>query len=429
MKKIVIVGGGFAGLNAAKGLGNIRDVAVTLIDRTNYHLFQPLLYQVAMAGLSPAEIAVPLRTLLTKYSNIQTLQGEAVSVDPETRTLATTIGPFAYDYLVLACGARHIYFGNESWERFAPGLKTIEQATEIRRRVLSAFESAEAENDTDTMTRHLTFVIVGGGPTGVELAGSLGELTRFTLARDFRRIDPKLSRIILLEAGPRILPAFSKKLSERATRDLEKLGVEIWTYKRVTRVTDSGVELGQEKILASTVIWAAGVRASEINDAFNLPTDAIHRIMVEPDLTLKQYPNIFVAGDQAHVIGDNGNPLPGLAPVAQQQGRFIAGAIRRDIKGKPRKAFHYKDRGQLATIGRSRAILEFGWFKCSGFFAWFLWLIIHIYFLIGFQNRLVVLIRWASSYFTFKKGARLVINKTWRFYPAADEPEKKKQGG
>ena len=334
MKKIVIVGGGFAGLNAAKGLGNIRDVAVTLIDRTNYHLFQPLLYQVAMAGLSPAEIAVPLRTLLTKYSNIQTLQGEAVSVDPENRTLATTIGSFAYDYLVLACGARHIYFGNESWERFAPGLKTIEQATEIRRRVLSAFESAEAENDTDTMTRHLTFVIVGGGPTGVELAGSLGELTRFTLARDFRRIDPKLSRIILLEAGPRILPAFSKKLSERATRDLEKLGVEIWTYKRVTRVTDTGVELGQEKILASTVIWAAGVRASEINDAFNLPTDAIHRIMVEPDLTLKQYPNIFVAGDQAHVIGDNGNPLPGLAPVAQQQGRFIAGAIRRDIKGK-----------------------------------------------------------------------------------------------
>ena len=330
---------------------------------------------------------------------------------------------------MLACGARHIYFGHESWEPFAPGLKTIEQATEIRRRVLSAFESAEAEDDTDTMTRHLTFVIVGGGPTGVELAGSLGELTRFTLARDFRRIDPKLSRIILLEAGPRILPAFSKKLSERATRDLEKLGVEIWTYKRVTRVTDTGVELGQEKILASTVIWAAGVRASEINDAFNLPTDAIHRIMVEPDLTLKQYPNIFVAGDQAHVIGDNGNPLPGLAPVAQQQGRFIAAAIRRDIKGKPRKAFHYKDRGQLATIGRSRAILEFGWFKCSGFFAWFLWLIIHIYFLIGFQNRLVVLIRWASSYFTFKKGARLVINKTWRFYPAADEPEKKKQGG
>ena len=429
MKKIVIVGGGFAGLNAAKGLGNIRGVAVTLIDRTNYHLFQPLLYQVAMAGLSPAEIALPLRTLLTKYSNIQTLQGEAVSVDPENRTLATSIGSFAYDYLVLACGARHIYFGNESWERFAPGLKTIEQATEIRRRVLSAFESAEAEDDTDTMVRHLTFVIVGGGPTGVELAGSLGELTRFTLARDFRRIDPKLSRIILLEAGPRILPAFSKKLSERATRDLEKLGVEIWTYKRVTRVTDSGVELGEEKILASTVIWAAGVRASEINDGFNLPTDAIHRIMVEPDLTLKQYPNIFVAGDQAHVIGDNGNPLPGLAPVAQQQGRFIAAAIRRDIKGKPRKPFHYKDRGQLATIGRSRAILEFGWFKCSGFFAWFLWLIIHIYFLIGFQNRLVVLIRWASSYFTFKKGARLVINKTWRFYPAADETEKKKQGG
>jgi NADH dehydrogenase len=423
MKKIVIVGGGFAGLNAAKGLGNVRDVEVTLIDRTNYHLFQPLLYQVAMAGLSPAEIAIPLRTLLAKYSNIKTLLGEAINVDPEKKIVHTDIGGFGYDYLVLACGARHAYFGNEQWEPFAPGLKTIEQATEIRRRVLSAFENAEAESDIELMTRHLTFVIVGGGPTGVELAGSLGELTRYTLARDFKRIDPKLSRIILIEAGPRILPTFSKKLSAKATRDLEKLGVEVWTYKRVTRVSTAGVELGEEKILASNVIWAAGVQASGINNSFNRKTDPVNRIMVEPDLSLSGHPEVFAAGDQAHVSGKDGKPLPGLAPVAQQQGQFIASLIKQELEGKPRKNFEYKNRGQLATIGRSRAILEFGWLECSGFIAWLLWLVIHIYFLIGFQNRIFVLMRWASSYFTFKKGARLVINKDWRFYE--DERGKK----
>lgn len=424
MKKILIVGGGFAGLNAAKGLKNVKNIEVTLIDRNNYHLFQPLLYQVAMAGLSPAEIAIPLRSLLARYKNFRTLQGEAGKIDFESRILHSDIGRFAYDYLVLACGARHIYFGNEGWEGVAPGLKTIEQATEIRRRVLSAFEKAEAEEDPQKMARYLTFIIVGGGPTGVELAGALGELTRYTLAKDFKRIDPTLSRIILLEAGPRLLPTFSRELSARATRDLEKLGVEVWTFKRVTHVSESGVELGEEKILAATVIWAAGVQASGIATSADLKTDALKRIFVAPDLSLAEYPEVFVAGDQAHVAGEDGKPLPGLAPVAQQQGRFIAEAIKRELKGKPRGEFHYKNRGQLATIGRSRAILEFGRFECGGFIAWLLWLVIHIYFLIGFQNRLFVLMRWASSYFTFKKGARLVINKNWRFYPDSDASEK-----
>jgi NADH dehydrogenase len=416
LKKVLIIGGGFVGLNAAKGLGNVKGVDVTLIDRNNYHLFQPLLYQVAMAALSSAEIAVPLRSLLSRYKNIRILQGEALSLDPEKKSVTTDIGRLDYDILIIACGSRHTYFGNEKWEPHAPGLKTLEQATEIRRRVLSAFERAEAEADADKMTRHLTFVVVGGGPTGVEIAGALGELSRFTLAKDFKAIDPTLSRVILIEAGPRILPSFSKKLSQKAARDLEKLGVEIWTSRRVTDITPSSIELGEERILASTVIWAAGVQASGIEMPDQIQTGPQKKIVVEKDLSLKTHPDIFVAGDQAHFSDDSGIPLPGLAPVAQQQGEFLARLIKREIKGKPRESFHYKNRGQLATIGRSRAILDFGWIKCSGFIAWLLWAVIHIYFIIGFQNRMVVMLRWASSYLSFRKGARLVVNKTWRFY-------------
>ena len=421
MKKIVIIGGGFAGLSAAKGLGNLKDTAVTLIDRSNYHLFQPLLYQVAMAGLSPAEIAVPLRAILSKYNNIRILQGEAVIVAPDEKTITTTIGRFDYDILILACGALHTYFGNEHWELYAPGLKTLEQATEIRRRVLSAFERAEAEPDPEKMSRHLTFIIVGGGPTGVELAGALGELSRHTLAQDFKNIDPALARIILIEAGPRILPTFSEKLARKAARSLEHLGVEVWTGKRVSRVDDTGIEIGQEKLAASTVIWAAGIRAATLLDGLAVKTDIQGRVLVSPDLSLEGHPEIFVAGDQARLFDDKGNPLPGIAPVAQQQGEYLARTIRGMLKGKPRKPFHYADRGKLATIGRSRAILEFGWFRMSGFPAWFLWVIIHIYFLIGFQNRLFVILRWASSYLSFRRGARLVVNKTWRSYPDGDE--------
>lgn len=421
MKKVLIIGGGFAGLNAAKGLGNVEGADVTLIDRSNYHLFQPLLYQVAMSGLSPAEIAVPLRTLLSKYDNIKILQGKALRVEPQHKTVHTNIGQFDYDYLILACGAKHAYFGNEKWEEHAPGLKTLEQATEIRRRVLSAFERAEAEVNLELLTQHLTFIIIGGGPTGVELAGALGELTRHTIAKDFKHIDPMLSRIILIEAGPRILPAFSIKSSARAALDLEKLGVEVCINKRVTRIYEGGIEIGEENIPASTVIWAAGIQASGINRCFSNQTDHLKRIFVEPDLSVKDYPEIFIAGDQAHVTDSTGAALPGLAPVAKQQGRFLARLIKREIRGKPREEFRYKDRGQLATIGRSRAIMEYKGFTFTGFPAWLLWVTIHIYFLIGFQNRLFVFLRWASSYLTFWKGARLVVNKSWRFYPDQDD--------
>jgi len=424
VKKILIIGGGFAGLAAAKGLGNSKDTSVTLIDRSNYHLFQPLLYQVAMAGLSPAEIAVPLRTILSKYKNIRVLQGEAVSMNPDKRYVTTSIGRFDYDYLILACGVLHAYFGNEHWEPYAPGLKTLEQATEIRRRVLSAFERAEAESDPEKKSWHLTFIIVGGGPTGVELSGALGELSRHTLAKDFKNIDPTLARIILVEAGPRILPAFSETLSRKAARALEYLGVEIWTAKRVTQVDDTGIELGREKILAATVIWAAGTQAARLPAGLNADTDAQGRVLVAPDLSLNKHPEIFVAGDQAGLSNEKGTPLPGIAPVAQQQGEYLARIIRWDIKGKPRKPFHYANRGLLATIGRSRAILEYGWVRLSGFPAWFLWVAIHIYFLIGFQNRLFVFLRWASSYLSFRRGARLVVNKTWRSYPDAGGPDR-----
>lgn len=423
MKKIVIIGGGFAGLAVAKGLGNLKDTAVTLIDRTNHHLFQPLLYQVAMAGLSASEIAVPLRTILSKYKNIRVLQGEALGVNPDKREVITSIGRFDYDYLILACGVLHAYFGKEYWEPCAPGLKTLEQAAEIRRRVLAAFERAEAEPDLEKRAWHLTFIIVGGGPTGVELSGALGELSRRTLAKDFKNIDPALSRIILVEAGPRILPTFSESLSRKAARALEVLGVEIWTSKRVTQVDDTGIELGREKILAATVIWAAGIRAARLPEGLAAEIDVNGRVLVSPDLSLKDHPDIFVAGDQAGIRDEKGKFLPGIAPVAHQQGAYLARTIRGDMQGSPRKPFRYADRGQLATIGRSRAIMEFGPIRMNGFPAWFLWVVIHIYFLIGFQNRLFVLLRWASSYFTFRRGARLVVNRTWRSYPDAKTPD------
>jgi NADH:ubiquinone reductase (H+-translocating) len=417
-KRVVIVGGGFAGLTAARGLARERGVDVTLLDRRNHHLFQPLLYQVAMAGLSPAEIAAPIRALLRFASNVSVRQEEAVGADLERRILRTRAEgrehEHSYDYLILACGAGHAYFGRDEWEEHAPGLKTLAQALEIRHRVLSAYERAELESDAARQRALLTFVVVGGGPTGVELAGALGEMSRFTLARDFRNIDPALARVILIEAGPRILPSFPESLARRAMRDLEALGVQVWTSSPVTRIDASGVEVGRERIEAATTLWAAGVQASPLGKALGLPADRLGRLLVGPDLALRDHPEVFVLGDQAHAEGPGGAPLPGLAPVAMQQGRFVARTLRNELRGRPRGAFRYRDRGQMATIGRSRAICDTGRLRFGGFAAWVFWLCVHIYFLVGFKNRLFVVLQWAWSYLSYGRGARLIVSSDWR---------------
>ncbi len=416
MKKVVIAGGGFAGLNAAKMMGKAPGkVEVTLIDRNNHHLFQPLLYQVAMAGLSPAEIAAPIRSLLSAFRNIRVIQANVTAVHLEKRQLQADCGNFDYDYLLLACGAQHTYFGNDDWEKYAPGLKSIEQATEIRRRVLEAFEKAEIESDPKAQKSLLTFVIVGAGPTGVELAGAIGEMSRFTLARDFRNIDPKRTRVILIEAGPRILPGFHESLSAKAARQLEKLGVQVWVSSRVTQVDLQGVELGEERLRASTVLWAAGVEASGLGKQMGVDVDPQGRILVESDLSLADYPKVFVAGDQAR-FEQEGKLLPGQAPVALQQGRCIARNILREIDGQQRQPFRYLDKGQMATIGRSRAVLESGRVRLSGFLAWLAWLVVHIYYLTGFKNRLFVVIQWAWAYLSFRRGARLIVDREWRIF-------------
>ncbi|GAA5506724.1 NAD(P)/FAD-dependent oxidoreductase [Novipirellula caenicola] len=416
LKHVVIIGGGFAGLNAAKALGRDKRVSVTLIDRRNHHLFQPLLYQVAMAGLSPADIAAPLRSILSKETNVRVLCGRVDSIQLDERTVSATFGKVSYDYLLVACGAQHSYFGHNEWEANAPGLKTLEQATEIRRRVLEAFEKAELTKDLDERRKQLTFVVVGAGPTGVELAGAIGEMSRFTLARDFRNVDSKLARIILIEAGPRILPMFSEKLSSRAMRDLESLGVQTWTDSRVTRIDENGVDVSGDRINAATVLWAAGVQASEIGNQDGFERDRQGRIRVQKDLSVAEHPEVFVAGDLCSFTDENERPLPGIAPVAMQQGRHFAKVIRCELDQKPRPEFHYVDKGQMATIGRSRAIAEVGKYRLTGFPAWLAWLVVHIYFLTGFRNRLFVILSWTWSFISFRRGARLILEKHWRFY-------------
>jgi NADH dehydrogenase len=411
MSRVVIVGGGFAGLNAAKVLGGREGVDVLLLDRQNHHLFAPLLYQVAMAGLSPADIAAPIRSLLSEYRNIRVLMAEVSGVDPSRSVLHTDIGDVPYDYLLLCSGATQSYFGHNEWRRYAPSLKTLEDATHIRGRVLLAFEEAERIVDKEERRKFLTFVIVGGGPTGVELAGAIGEMSRFTLARDFKAIDAKSARVLLIEAGPRILPSFSEEQAARAVRDLENLGVHVWTSSAVTSIDADGVEIGKERVHAGTVVWAAGVKASPLGRTTGADVDRQGRVAVQPDLSVKAHPNVFVAGDLAVFTHQTGAPLPGTAPVAMQQGRHVGQTILRDLQGRPRQPFHFVDKGQMATIGRSRAITQIGALRFSGFTAWLIWLAVHIYYLAGFKNRLFVVLQWAWSYLTFSRGARLIVDK------------------
>lgn len=416
-KQVVIVGGGFAGLAAARTLGNHPGFDVVLIDRRNHHLFQPLLYQVAMAGLSPADIAAPIRSLLSEFDNVAVMQGEVTRIDVRARQVHGDFGVRDYDYLLLATGARHTYFGHDEWEPHAPGLKTLAQATEIRRRVLHAFELAEIEQDTTRRRALLTFVVIGGGPTGVELAGAIGEMSRRTLARDFRNIDPTRTRVVLIEAGKRILAAFPEELAAQATRDLEGLGVQVWTESAVTDVRADAVHVGDEVLQTRTVLWAAGVEASPLGAGLGAARDPQGRVHVEPDLSLAGHAEVFVAGDLAHVrVGDaggDGGSLPGVAPVAMQAGRHVAQSMIADDDGKPRSAFEYSDKGQMATIGRGRAIVQTRHLRLTGFLAWITWLVIHIYYLSSFRNRLLVLLQWAWSYVTFGRGARLIVPRDW----------------
>lgn len=409
---VVIIGGGFGGLAAVRALAKAKNLKITLIDKRNYHLFQPLLYQVAMAGLSPAEIAYPLRSLLSSHDSVAILLGEVREINKEEKWIKTDTNQVHFDYLILACGSTYTYFNSPQWEPFAPGLKNIMQATEIRRRVFLAFEKAEREADPKKQEFYTTFVIVGGGPTGVELAGTLGEITRFSILRDFDHIKPQQTKIILIEAGPKILPTMTEELSREAVRELGELGVEVRVNSKVSDINDKGIMTGDQFIQASTILWAAGVAANPLNTALNVELDRQGRVMVERDLSIPHHPSIFVIGDQAHYEwGPESKPLPGLAPVAMQQGRFVAKLIRNQLDGRKLPVFKYVDKGQMATVGRARAVAMFRGIEIHGFIAWMAWLVVHIYYLIGFKNRLFVLFLWAWTYLTNRRGARLIIEK------------------
>jgi len=410
MPRVVVVGGGFGGLLAAKAVAR-KGALVTLIDRKNFHTFQPLLYQVATAGLSPGEIAAPIRQIL-RGRNIEVLLGEVQDFDLERRRVKLPDLDVAYDYLIVAAGASHAYFGHDEWEPLAPGLKTVEDALEIRRRVFLAFELAERQAVRGGGQAPLDFVVVGGGPTGVELAGTLAEIARRVLADEFHSIDPKRTRIVLLEGGPRVLPAYPEDLSRSAEEQLEKLGVEVHTSTMVTAIEGETVRAGQKSFHSTVTLWAAGVAASPLGRKLGAPTDRAGRVLVQPDLSLPGHPEVFVIGDLAALKDEKGKPLPGVAPVAMQQGRWAAANIARDLKHEPRRNFHYVDKGSLATIGRAAGIAQFGKVHISGYLAWLSWLFIHIFFLIGFRNRLIVFIQWAWSYFTYERGARLITGSS-----------------
>jgi NADH dehydrogenase len=408
MAHVVIIGGGFGGLYAARALRNA-PVRVTLLDRRNHHLFQPLLYQVAMAALSPGDIASPIRWILRRQRNVEVLLADVIEVDVAgKRVLFGDGGELAYDYLIVAAGATHAYFGHDEWRQMAPGLKTLEDALEIRKRVLLAFERAERETDPGRRKALLTFVLIGGGPTGVEMAGALAEISRQSLARDFRHFDPSSARIVLVEAGPAVLAAFPPPLQRAALRDLQRLGVEVRTGTMVTRVTAAGVEMSSGVLEAATVLWAAGVAASPLGTTLGVPLDRVGRVLVEPELTIPGRRDVFVIGDLAALAGADGRPLPGVAQVAIQMGRHAVRNIERALENQPYRAFVYRDLGNMATIGRASAVADFGRIRLKGWFAWLTWLFVHIMNLIGFRNRLVVLVQWAWSYFSYQRAVRLI---------------------
>ncbi len=421
--RVVIVGGGFGGLEAARALRKA-PVAVTVVDRRNHHLFQPLLYQVATAALNPADIAAPIRSVLRRQRNAEVILGDVAAIDLPAGTVRLADGePLPFDFLVLATGATHSYFGHDAWASLAPGLKTIEDALEIRRRILTAFERAERERDPEQQRALLTFVLVGGGPTGVELAGAISEIARSTLTRDFRHIHPESARVLLLEAVPRVLPAYVESLSDAARRQLERLGVEVRTGTPVTAIDAAGVTLGDgERIASRTVLWGAGVAASPLARTLGAPLDRAGRVRVAADLSVPGHPEAFVVGDLAAVLREDGRPVPGVAPAALQEGRHAARNIRRALAGEPPLPFRYVDKGQLATIGRAAAVADVRGLRFSGLVAWLTWLFVHIFFLIGFRNRVAVILQWAWSYLTFKRGARLITNtaEQWRFLAGAD---------
>lgn len=409
---VVILGGGFAGLYAARHLKRAR-VRVTLVDRRNHHLFQPMLYQVATAALNPGDIAAPIRSVLRRQSNTEVLLAEAAFIDPAARRVQFTDGSStAYDYLVVATGAHHSYFGHDEWERLAPGLKSLEDASEIRQRVLLAFERAERESDPVRRHAYLTFVVVGGGATGVEMAGAVAELRRFALRRDFRHIDPGEATVMLLEGGPRLLPSYPPSLSDKAKLDLRRLGVEVRTETLVTDIRPGFVTAANWTIPTQTVIWAAGNAASPILKSLGTPLDKVGRAIVEPDCTIPGHPEIFVLGDAAVFNHQEGGPIPWICPAAIQMGEYAARTIECDLAGQPRRAFHYWDKGQLAVIGRGRAVADIWKLHFGGLLAWLTWTFVHIFYLIGFRNRVLVMIQWAWSYITYGRGARLIAGET-----------------
>jgi NADH dehydrogenase len=405
--KVVVVGAGFGGLSVAKALAR-SPFDIVLIDRQNYHLFQPLLYQVATATLSPADIAAPIRGILAGQRNTTVLLASVDAVHPERREVVAHNRRIPYDYLVIATGARHAYFGHDDWAPFAPGLKTIDDATCLRAKILLAFERAESEQDQVEKRRLLNFVVIGGGPTGVELAGAIVELAKRALAKDFRTIDPQCARIFLVEAGPRLLAAFDPPLSQKAQEALKRLGVEVRLCQPVSHCDRSGVRVGSEEIPAATIVWAAGVMASPAGAWLGVPTDRAGRVVVGPDFSVPGYPEIFVIGDTAAATDTSGKPLPGVAPVAKQQGRHVASLLLARCRGQAERPFRYRDFGSFATIGRKLAVAEFGGVRLSGLAAWLLWSIVHVYFLIGFRSRMVVSLTWLWSYLTFKRGTRLI---------------------
>jgi len=408
---VLILGGGFAGLYAARDLRNA-PVRVTVVDRRNHHLFQPMLYQVATAGLNPSDIASPIRSILRASKNTEVLLAEVRDIDVNARTVRFTDGATAgYDYLVVATGARHSYFGHDEWEPLAPGLKSLEDALEIRRRVLLAFEHAERETDPVRRHAYLTFVIVGGGPTGVEMAGAVAEIRRYALRRDFRHIDPGEATVMLLEGGPRLLPSYPENLSAQAKQKLRRLGVEVRTETLVTDIRPGSVNAAGWVIPTQTVIWAAGNTASPILRSLGAPLDRMGRAIVEPDCTIPGHPEVFVLGDAAAFNHQEGGTLPGICPVAIQMGEYTASVIEGDLAGRPRRAFSYWDKGQLAVIGRGQAVADIWKLHFGGFLAWMVWIFVHIFFLIGFRNRVLVLLQWAWSYVTYSRGARLITGE------------------